>query len=131
MKKSYFYILGGLGVVFIGGFIYLRKRTKDLQNQKATATRLQNLELASSNPLAPINTKPETTQTPEPNLGKAKKIETELKKNYKIVENWKKTKKISQMSMITGLATRNKKLLADLDGLGYKWDNSTQNVIKK
>lgn len=126
MKKSYFYILGGLGVVFIGGFIYLRKRTKDLQNQKATATRLQNFAPTSSEPLKPIN-----TEVTDPNLIKAKEIEAELKKNYKIIEYWKKTIKISQLSMISSLSAINKKLLADLNNIGYKWDNSTQTVSKK
>jgi ABC-type Fe3+-citrate transport system substrate-binding protein len=123
MKKSYFYILGGLGVVFIGGFFFLRNRTKQLQ-QQATATALQDL--------APSVTQPQTViPKVDPNLGKAKEIEAELKKNYKVIEDWKKTKKISQMSLITILSSRNKKLLADLDGIGYKWDNSTQTISKK
>jgi hypothetical protein len=123
MKKSYFYILGGLGVVFIGGFFFLRNRTKQLQ-QQATATALQNL--------APSTTQPQTTApVVDPNLSKVKEIETELKAQSDWISSFVKNVRIGQMSEFSIRKARVDALMKDLDSLGYKWDKSTKSVIKK
>lgn len=123
MKKSYFYILGGLGVVFIGGFFFLRNRTKQLQ-QQATATALKDL--------APSPTQQQTTApVVDPNLAKAKEIETELKAQSVWIDNFPITMRISDISKFSRRKARIYALMKDLDSLGYKWDNNTKSVIKK
>jgi len=126
MKKSYFYILGGLGIVFIGGFFFLRNRTKQLQ-QQATATALKDL--------APSPTQQQTTApVVDPNLAKAKEIETELKAQSVWMaprEDFLKTMRLSQLSEYRRRKARIDALMKDLDSLGYKWVNNTKSVIKK
>lgn len=125
MKKSYFYILGGLGVVFIGGFIYLRKRTKDLQTQKEKATALQNLAPTSSEPLMPIK------QAVDINFDKAKKIEGELKPLIIWIRQFQAKPNGFYAKVFVEKTKRAGVLKKELDQLGYTYNEKTQTVSKK